>query len=459
MAKKKADPVTAESPMAKCSRCGHEQAAKPAKHERGFRLPRSWRDEPDGPYAGLWCPDCWKEQFVARCLTIPVVGPDGATWDEFREAIRRCWQWSTDVANWATTELAKADTPRVAGMAKLAAPPNPYLYPGIEAIAPGMDSQAKIAVLNTVTRNYNARRFDVLWLRKAALPTYRYPYPYAVDKDGWKAVLSADDERPSVRVRLDGKTWVLKLAGGFRNRRKIEGWKRIYAGEAIRREIAIEAVNVTRSDHRSGIASRSAGGGPRRTQRVMVRISAWFPRKESRNDPDRATRLVMACRTTGDAFLAYQVGPDGPERQINADHVRRWRNQHAERMRRMAHDLKYEKRWSSGQRRQMERRRRDWREKFDNRMDTWLHEVTKIVAEHAYRRRVDAVVLDLTDRSFAGSGFPWFTFKGRLREKLHERRIDIEIVGDGEDDDGDGSGEVPGMRPAAGAGVPAKARR
>lgn len=439
--------------MAQCSRCSKEQPVKASSHARGYNLPRSWREMESGPYAGIWCPDCWSGAFVPRCLTIPVSGPSGATWEELRIALRQCWGWSTAVANWATTELAKADTPRTATVEKLAPSPKPYLYPGIEAIAPGMDSQAKIAVLNTVTRNYAARRYEVLWRRTASFPAYRYPYPYAVDKDGWAPVKDPETGRPAVRVRLAGTAYVLRLAGGFRNRRKIDGWKRLFSGEAIRREIAIESKPVTRSDHRSGISSKTPGGGTTRQGRVMVRISAWFPRQEDRREngssPEAPALLkVLEVKTASDAFLSYRLGSTGEYRHIHADHVRRWRNQHAERNRRFAHDLKREKRWTRRQRLQMTERQEKDRVKFANRMNTWLHEISKTIAEYAYRRRADRVLFDMTVRSFGGDAFPWFQLKQLVEQKLHERRISIEIVGyrDGKDNDSDDGPAVPDVR-------------
>lgn len=462
----------------RCHKCGKAREVKMSADGKRPLCPKSWKDIIDGPYAGVWCDGCWDAEFVPRSITIPVVGPVtvgrgkakpvAAEWKDLRAALKKCWGWSTDVANWATMELMKWDPPRTAAAEKLGPAPtrtNPYLYPGVELIAPGMDSQAKIAVLNTVLHNYKAKRYEVIWLRKAKFPTYglNKPYPYVVDKDGWKPTKSPKDGRPCILVSLAGEKWTLLLAGGFRNRRKIDGWKRVFSGEAIRREIAIEARTVTASAHRSGTASKAPGGGQAKSQRVMVRISAWFPRKEANQVSDK----VMECRTGGAAFLSYRIGSDGAYRHIYADHVRRWRNQDAERNRRFAHDMKREKRWTSRARRAMEGRREKDRAKFRNRMDTWLNEATKIVAEHAYRRKACRVVFDMTDRSFAPGGFPWSKLKKLMECKLGERRIAIEVVGY-KDEAGEGENEeatrVPRMQAAgrrgggnASAGLSARA--
>lgn len=422
-----------------CHRCGTTRETGMSKDGKRPLLGRGWRSVGDGPHAGLWCEECWKDAFVPRSITIPVSGPvgivrpgnrreviiDPADWKGLRLVLRECWRQSTSVANWAVTELARADSPRTAEMDKLPPAPSVYLYPGAKLVAPGMDSQAIIAILNNVTLNYKAKRYDVMWLRKAAFPSYRYPYPYLVDRDGWNPVKDPKSGRPAVSVRLGGQRWILRLAGGFRNRRKIDGWKRIFNGEAIAREIAIESDPVTKSDHRSGITAKEPGGGQTQFRRVMVRISAWLPRQKLVAEPGN----VMLCKTSATAFLAYQVGSDGEPRYVYGDHVRRWRNQSAERNRRFAHDMKHEKRWTANQRRAMRRRQDQHRIKFQNRMDTFLNEATKVVAEYAYRQKVAKVIFDMSDQGFGGSDFPWFMLKELMARKLHERRIDVEIIG------------------------------
>lgn len=466
-AKRKPDEPAPEVTI-ECHRCGDRRQAKLGRDSKTPLVGRGWKSIDDGPHAGLWCEACWKKTFVPRSITIPISGPVGivqsgrrrdpvieaAEWKDLRLALRQCWQWSTAVANWATLELVKADTPRTPEMTKLGPAPKPYLYPGAKLVAPGMDSQAIIAVLNTVQRNYFARRLDVLWKRDASLPCYRYPYPYIVDRDGWEPVKAPATGRPAIRVTLAGKKWILQLAGGFRNRRKIDGWKRIFAGECIRRELAIEGKTVTRSAHRSGLPDKAPGGGQSAMTRVVVRISAWFPRQEVNQEPGN----VLEVRTGSNAFLSYRVSGDEQYRHIHADHVRRWRNQYMQRSRRFAHDMKFEKRWPSRVRRQMGRRQEQDRTKFANRMDTWLNEVTKIVATYAYRRRCAKVVLDMTDQSFAQDGFPWFKLKQLMEQKLDERRIAAEIVGykDDEKDEGETPADVPGVR-RRGAGSRRKA--
>jgi hypothetical protein len=416
----------------RCRECSVEAEAKVGR--KGALCPRGWHNVPEkeaSAHAGFWCADCWKETFVPRSITIPIAGPDqsSGSWEDLRKSLRQCWDWSTAVANWLTTELARLDTPRSVEATKLGAAPKFYEYPHVKDVAPGMDSQAIIAVTNTVKRNYNEKRFDVLWSRTAAFPCYDWPYPYAIDADGWKPIQDPTDKRPAVRVRLAGQVWILRLAGGLRNRRKIDGWKKVFSGQAIKRECAILAKTVTKSDHRNGTTSKANSGGRRRVERVMIKISAWFPRKEANYAPADEPR-TMVLKTSGDSFLSYRIGDTGEWRSIHADHIRRMRNQHFARSTRFAQDKKYERRWPKRVLRQMLERQEDQCRKFNDRMNSWLHEVTKIVAEYACRRKITHVVIDLRNRSFGGDRFPWFKLRSLIEYKLHERRIAYEYVDD-----------------------------
>lgn len=433
-----------------CRQCDKEATAKigqkgPLCPREGKKQWKNLSEKDSQPYAGFWCPGCWAETFVPRSITIPISGPSksSGTWDELRTSLNKCWDWSTTVANWATHELAKWDKPRTALTEKIGPAPTrkePPLYPGVELVAPGMDSQAKIAVLNTVLLNYNTKRYEAIWLRQAGFPCYDWPYPYAIDADGWKPIQDKQDGRPAIQTRLAGQPWVLRLSSGFRNRRKIDGWKKVLAGQAIKRECAILAKTVTKSDHRNGTTSKANGGGRRRVERVMVKISAWFPRKEASRAPIDEPR-TMAIETANDSFLNYRIGVTGEWRSIHANHIRRMRNQHFAQNQRFANDKKHEKRWPKRILRQMLERQEDQCRKFNNRMDSWLHETTKIVAEYACRRKVTHVVIDLRNHSFGGDRFPWSKLKSLLEYKLHERRITHEYA-----DDNESSKEAPDVQ-------------
>ena len=163
-----------------CSRCGQGKDAKAGK--QGAKLPRGWKRREDE----IICPACWSKAFVLRALTMPVAGPHGdLDWPGLRESLSGAWRDATSLANWAITELAKADVIRRPDMDKMPPAPQPYLYPGARVRCPQMDPQSVVSLLHAVEGKYRATRYDVLWRGAASLPNFRYPMPYPVNAQGW----------------------------------------------------------------------------------------------------------------------------------------------------------------------------------------------------------------------------------------------------------------------------------
>jgi hypothetical protein len=65
---------------------------------------------------------------MLRAIAFPVIGPVAAEWVDFRKALTTMWEASTALANWAVTELAKADVIRRPGETKCPPMPTVYLY-------------------------------------------------------------------------------------------------------------------------------------------------------------------------------------------------------------------------------------------------------------------------------------------------------------------------------------------
>lgn len=408
----------------KCGNCDATQDAKPSKKGEA-KLPPGWKS-----HGGkIYCKTCKNKMFMLRSITIPVSGPVGADWNDLREALKKCWEASTALANWTVTELARHDTPRTPDQVKISKAPNEYLYPAARKVVPDMTPTSLNSLIRTVQQTYNKKRFDVIWLRKASLPYYRYPFPYPVHNQAWKCVRGTGGE-PCVELPLAGKKFVLRLAGGFRQRRKIEAFWKIYGGLAIPGELAILGQEVTKSAHRNGTTNREPGGGCKVHSRVMVKLVAYFPKEESKKDVDK----VMYCKTTGGAFFEYKVGSDGEPRYLYADHVKRWERQHSERNRRLAHDMKYEKRWPTEVRKKVNESQDKRSSKFHDRINTFVHEATKMIAEYAKRQRVCKVIYDDANKSFSKT-FPWFQVKEKLKYKLDERGIDVVILSKEEKED------------------------
>ena len=388
----------------KCATCNAERPT-------ATRLPRGWKRHDDR----IWCDECWRKAFVLRAITLPVAKPLDVEWPELRERLSTAWRLSTQLANWATSELALADVQRSPGEVKCPPMPHVYLY-GLwrkrfsEASAWTGATQAVIALLNTVERKYRRTRYEAIWTRSRSVASYRYPYPFPIDADGW-ALAWDETAGPIASLTLPGGRVTVALRRGAEFRRQLGQLRQI----AVQCEAAV---------YRKRIGGRSGqvleDGGTR--HRVMVKLVAWLPRKEA---TARAgdTETVLVVKTSPDAFVvAEQEGRT--DWILNEDRLYGWISAHDRYRHRMAENLKFEKRWPKRTRERMLERLEVACDKQRNRLATWNHTAAKLVAELASRRHCSRVEL----RSDGTRGtrlvhFPWHDFAGKLAQKLDERGI------------------------------------
>lgn len=388
-----------------CTACGREQRTKPtAKAE--LRLPRAWKR-----HRGVWCASCWSERWVLRAITIPVAGPVDGTWDDLREDLAQCWSCATSVANWAVAELLKADVVRTPEMEKLPAMPRTYLYPGAREVAPDMDTGSVVSLLQQVERRYRARRYQVVWQRRAAPPSYRYPMPYPIHNQRWRARRGPNGEA-LIEVPLAGRRWTLRLRGGAGFRRQLKAVHALIDEAAVQGELALYQRRGSRGDHRPT-------ADVKQPKQLMAKLVMWLPKRE--RSKEQSGTLVV--RTDPNSLLVYHMDGEEP-RYIHADQARRWVAEHRRKLQRTADDTKREKRVPKRQRHQITQKRATWAAKHRRRMDSLTHEVSAMIAGYAERRRAAAVVLDDDDRDYVES-FPWHELRTKLAYKLEERGIEF----------------------------------
>jgi hypothetical protein len=409
----------------KCDTCGREQAAKPAK-KGDVKLPPGWKRWSDQVY----CRDCWSDAFVLRAITLPVHSVvEGGEWADFFAAVRQSWQGATDVSNWAVTELAKADIPRTADQERMAVFKPPYLYPGARKVAPDLVPTSIVAVLHAVEGRYRKARLQTIWFRQASHPVYRYPVPLPIHNQSWECVLG-EGGRACISMRIGDRRWTVSLATA-RHKRQLSAWRKILSGGAIAGELAILGREARASDHRQNGRERNRGGGRKRSIRVMAKLVAWFPKRASREREG-----VLYLSTSSDAFWTYRVGTDGEPKYLRAAHLRRWEKQHRRHLEALADDLKYEKRWPSDVRQQANERQDLWVRKYRDRIDSFCHEATAMLAGVADRSNVLTVVYDDKNQSYVDR-FPWHRLVEQLRYKLDERHIALEVIAKSDTKGGD----------------------
>ena len=370
----------------RCASCGAGRA-KPALP----RIPKGWKRREQL----LYCPTCWRKQYLLRAVAIPIVSPLDATWKEIDAELRRMWGATTGCANWMLTELYVRDVKRN-GHAKLPPMPRTYLYPEARSKFPDLPSQTVAALEQAITAKYRAKRYDLLWTGRATLPVYRYPTPFPVHNQSW----SVEIEKAVIvlSVRLGDRRYRLRLKSGAQFRRQRHSVEQMVAGTAITGECAI---------YKRGAAT-------------MAKLVAWLPRPAA-TDQEKTGTLVV--RTEKDSMLvAYNV-KDERLWIYNADHVRRWAAEHRRQLQRWSEDQKAESRPVP----HFAPRRQLATQKYHARLDSACHQIAAFLAGYAGRRRFNAVSYNDAEHSFCPQ-FPYSRLRQLIEEKLDAQKIDLLIV-------------------------------
>lgn len=372
-----------------------------------LRLPPGWKWKLKGKEA--YCEACWHARYVLQAHSVPVAGPVGTDWKSLNTLLGRCWRESTSLANWAMTELVKADVVPTPDMERLPKAEKIDLYKrfnGIDGRGPGYPgraawdgaTQSANAVLRKAQRLYLQRRRDILWTRNVSLPTFRYPTPFAVDADAWK-VVPHEGGAALIEVALPGGRVTLRLKGGPEFGRQRAAFNMLADGRALPVEIAV---------YRQGF----------REKHMMVKLVGWFPRKDK---GERARTMLV--RTDSNAFWVAEL--EGRPAWIEpALHVKRWVEGHLCYLRQIGQATKYEKRWTEPERRKINVSRARRCEKHNDRIDSWNHQATAMLANFARRNGVAEVLYDDSIKSYLEK-YPWHDLRAKLAYKLDAAGITL----------------------------------
>lgn len=338
--------------------------------------------------------------FVIRSVTLPVGVPDGRSWDELNAALNNCFRLSTDLANWCVHRLFCIDTP---GEAKTPdGVKNWYGYgdaghhykPWGEWAGAMASAQC---VIRGVQRKYIQDRFGVMVRHIQKCLTYRYPYPFPVHNQSWRASY-ADGGFPVVSVSLPGHgSFDLRLKRRADFGRQLAMFKQLVpvsnggTGSAVKGEAAL---------YRNGKGD------------LLVKLVGKFPKRESE-------KREHACflHTDPNALLVAEIDGRSPW-ILNADHLKRWQATHRTYRQRASEDSKREKRMDRRQRQSLNKSRDLRCDKHNHRLDTAVHQLSAQVARFCARQGVATVAYDDANKEYIPDGFPWHMLKERLRYKL-----------------------------------------
>jgi len=398
-----------------CTRCGKASDAKPDKKGEA-KLPRGWKR-----HSGVWCPACWSAAYMMRAVTIPVAGPVSCEWPEFRELLGAAWGESTRLANWCVTQYYARDVRREPGMEKLPPPPKVYLYPEARAAFPTLVPTTVTAIDHAVQGKYRAARYKLLWTNEISLPTFRYPYPLPLPPGNFQLRIGDGNELLcDVRLTADTTDRVtLRLRGGADYRRQRAALERCIDGSCIPVEATLYRIDAHQGDHRNGMT---------RTSRVMLKVAAWLPRKDTAAS---GKERFFSIRTDQESFL-YGVLQDSERPWIlNADRVRDWVRQHQRDLQRLGEDRKHEDRRDSSKRRRHRKTLAGKSQKFFNRIDTFAKQTAAAIVGYAVRCGVTRIKYDDGYRDYVAS-FPWARLRALIAQKCDEYGITLEIASGGE---------------------------
>ncbi|HMN97409.1 MAG TPA: hypothetical protein PKC43_06365 [Phycisphaerales bacterium] len=379
-----------------CSRCAVERDGKPAK-DGSAKLPRGWKRWCDA----LWCDTCWRRGWSMRAVSMPIASAarDGEQIERsaLRDLIRAACQMASTAANIVIRECVATDIVRLPGMAKLppmpAFPPGPtgkastHVYHRVRAALPDLDPQSVTSIVQAAQRKWSASRFDVVWRRSAAPPSYRDDMPCPIAAAATSVAM--DGDRAVVSIRLGRSRVACTMVQGAEWRRQLATLRRI--------------------------ASREWPGGEAsvylRDGRPMIKVCAWVP-----VSAPRETDGVLSVRTCGDHMLTLTVGQT--VRRVNCDRDRRMLETHDRRLQRWSDDMKPEVRPPSMVAEHLQEDREIACRARARVVDTLTHTLSSIVAGLARRRRVARVVYDNTDRTYMSGSFPWHMLAERIRQKV-----------------------------------------
>lgn len=430
---------------AKCSLCSTEKEVKGKAN-----LPRNWRQF----HASCYCDACWKEKYRIVAVTLPVAEPIGCDWKELDGTLTHLFDISRKAANIAVTRLASLEVhfppflekvkakkkgeeeaeeerlalPNMTGAVPVPADllqdkdpkdhklaPSTIAYRAIRKIFPDIDSQTVASLSNEVTAKYIRERFDC-WTRGIrSLSNYRR-MPYSIPKVNvsirW---LSEEQAKPLFTANLGGVKMTMRLSrsDGYKaHKKRIQSW---IDDPALLAQCAIYRVENNGRPHGS---EKAPGGGNEYRSKLMVKIVGWVPKSQP---AERVNTITVSFPE--DSFLKAVVGLKGKEWRYHNDQLGRLLIAHKKRTQRLSDDQKFERRRKTCDRRPINDYREVLCDKMKRRMDAFIHESTRHLANFARRQRASKVIINGDPKCFS---FPSFVWKEKLKYKLSDFGIDFE---------------------------------
>lgn len=312
-----------------------------------------------------------------KTVTVPVAEiVEGGTKTEFYADLRQSLDLARKAANKAVTLCLAADSELMIG----GKCPKLYTYPDVAGEFPGVASLCS-SITRAVERKYRQERWHVASGRKSVCHYRSMPWPLLSNKSVTTVKIEQVDGACIARMKLLRQWWSVRLAGGSRHARQIAGLK-----NAIR--VGDSKVWIDRK-HRAILG-------------LSVEVASTEP---------RVANGTLNVSTSRECLLVATKQQSDTPFVITGDEVRQW----VARRNRMYQRLRQDRK-SGAKRSAVATKLKQCGDKWKRRMDSYLHQVSAQVVEHAKRRRVAELTLDATIKSFVPQ-FPYFELAVRIKYK------------------------------------------
>ena len=424
-----------------CSVTGELVEAKPGKS--GPKLPRGWKWLPSGEPISA---EGLRQHYRHVAIQLTVVGiVDLATgaratndcakelWRSLRAEVRAAQDDVAIATNQAINELYGAEEKKLIrpgdnGKVKLPKMPKINVYQVVRDRAPNLSTRCAVSLQQRINSLYAKDRWELLRGKRALRSVKPERQPIPVHNQAVKLdYIAPEQHEPVVTLPIREGKWSLVLSvaqTGARRRGRV--------GLAKKRVAELIAGNGWIGE--AMIYQRFQPGTNRdstwRKSDLVVQIAAWVPREQT---TDRQREGMLYARSVPDALLVCVDDNDERIWTLNGDNLRKKHMAHLRQLERLRDDRKREQRPHPT----FEQRQKELVDKHRRYMRTKMHEYAAQLVSYAKRRRVAAIRLDLTDRSYAYGQVPWYDFSEKLKQKAEQAGIEVDTV-----DSAAASGEV-----------------
>lgn len=318
-----------------------------------------------------------------RTIAIPVAEViEGGTKQQFYADLRQCLDLSRRAANKSLTECLTVDS-ELFTKGKC---PKLYTYPRVATEFPGV-AFAAASICRAVEKKYRQERWRIA-TGQVSVPTVRsFPWPLLKKN----TTVTDAGEFLTIRIRLMTGFWILRLAGGSAHRDQVQGIR--------------QAINA------GGIGDSKLWVD--RRHMAIIGLAVALPETE----PNQESRGILSVVSTRDALLVATKERSTVPFVINGDKPRQWTAERIKRQQRLRQDMK------SGQSRtSIKPVLNRISQKNRRRLASFTHETAAQIVSHARRRKVAAIHLDLTVKSYLPQ-FPWSDLKIKLEYKCSDAGI------------------------------------